>query len=143
LLSSTPTEARSAVSAASSSERTVEPCQKVSPSATTGVAVTVASLLAKSLEEVKSVESDTMESRLRIKPDRSGSSLHRRPIELPGFASDEVWNGAVRWRRPDEVPLISVSEEIVGAHRRVLLDGRPRDNYRAVCDQPTTLSGAG
>jgi hypothetical protein len=63
----------------------------------------VPGLLAESLEEVKSVEPDTIEGRLRIKPERSGTSLHHCPIELPGFASEEVRNGAVRWHGTDEV----------------------------------------
>src|SRR5215210_7357071 len=103
----------------------------------------VPGLLAEGLEEVKSVEPDTIEGCLRIKPEWSGSSLWQGAIELPRFASNEVRNGGVHWHGADEVPLIPVVEEVVGAHRRVLLDRYPGRNYRTVCDQMTTLSCAG
>ena len=78
----------------------------------------VPGLLAEGLEEVKSVEPDTIEGRLRIKSERSDTRLHHCPIELPGCASEEVRNGAVRWHGTDEVACPLASKQVVGAHRR-------------------------
>jgi hypothetical protein len=85
----------------------------------------VPGLLAEGLEEVNSVEPDTIEGRLRIKPERNDPSLRQGAIELPGFAREEVWNGAVRWHGTNQVALMPVSEEVVGAHPRFPLNRRP------------------
>ena len=42
-------------------------------------------------------------------------------VEVPGWRGNEAWNGAILWHGADKVLLISVPEQIVGAHRDTFL----------------------
>src|SRR5215203_4457709 len=77
----------------------------------------VQGLRAEALEEVKSVELYIVCGRYRVEPDRSNCRFRELVVEVPGRRGDEAWNGVILRHGAGKVLLISVPEQIVGAHR--------------------------
>jgi len=73
-------------------------------------------LLSEALEEVKSLEPNAIRGRARIEAPRSSGRFRQLALEIPGPVGDETWNGAVLWRRADQILLIPVLEEVVSVH---------------------------